>query len=157
MKKWIFIVSIVIVILIGIMVNVYLNAVEPIKTAKEKAENIAIQETSLVTMTDFSLYNGSYTYYVVKGLNEDKEEIIVWINEEERTFTERKVSDGISREEAIQRLYEEKSPEKVMRVQLGMENGVPLWEIYYRTEKNLINYYYVDFKTGEWLRDIQNL
>ena len=38
-----------------------------------------------------------------------------------------------------------------------MENDIPLWEIYYRSENNLINYYYVHFLTGEWLKKIENL
>jgi uncharacterized protein YpmB len=38
-----------------------------------------------------------------------------------------------------------------------MEKNRPLWEIYYRSEGDLINYYYVDFETGKWWKKIENL
>jgi len=110
-------------------------------------------------VTDFTLYNGTNSYYIVKGTNQSGEKLIAWIPEEEkeRKIIVRNEEDGISKEAAIDKLYQSKEPDEVVSVKLGMENQIPLWEIYYRSNDKLINYYYIDFKTGEWLKDIQNL
>ncbi|UQX54599.1 hypothetical protein M5V91_01655 [Cytobacillus pseudoceanisediminis] len=66
-----------------------------------------------------------------------------------------KESEGISRNEAINRLKQEKNAAEIMSVRLGMEKNIPLWEIHYRSGSDLINYYYIDFKTGEWLKKLK--
>ncbi|MDZ5473226.1 DUF5590 domain-containing protein [Bacillus sp. 31A1R] len=157
MKKWIVIISILVVIMIGLSINVYLNATKPLKVAERKAEQIALEHTSLVSYNDFNVYNGSTSYYVLKGNNDKGEKIIVWIPEKEGKILVKKEEDGITKKEALQKLYNEKDPQEVLSVRLGMENQVPLWEIYYKTENNLINYYWVHFESGEMLKDIQNL
>lgn len=159
MKKWIWISILVIIVLIGLGINIYINALEPLRAAESKAEEIALAETNIVTMTDFTLYNGSSSYYVVKGTDKSGEKLIAWIpeKEENRKIIVRKENSGISKEEAIQTLHDNKNPDEIMTVKLGIENNIPLWEIYYRSKDDLINYYYLDFKTGEWLKDIQNL
>lgn len=157
-KKWIWISIAVIVVLIGFGMIVYLNAMEPMKKAENIAIEIATKEASIETVTDFSLYNGAETYYVIRGTNSQRENIIVWIPEKntEKVIV-KKEKEGISKEQAIQKLHKEKNPEEIITVKLGMENNIPLWEIYYRSNDDLINYYYIDFESGEWLKDIQNL
>lgn len=159
MKKWIWIIVIVILVIIGIGINIYINALEPLNEAESIASQIAVDETAIETVETFSLYNGSSSYYIVKGKNSEGENLIAWIPEKEknRKIIVKKEKDGISRDEAIQKLYDKNKPEEIMTVKLGMENNIPLWEIYYRSNEDLINYYYVDFETGEWLKDIKNL
>lgn len=159
MKKWIWTIAIAILLFFGIGVNIYINALEPKKDAEAVATQIALEETDLKTIETFTLFNGSSSYYVVKGKDDEGESLIAWIPEqkENRKIIVKKEKDGISRDEAIQKLYDKKKPEEIMSVKLGMENNIPLWEIYYRSNDDLINYYYVDFETGEWLKDIQNL
>ena len=157
MKKVIIISLLMFSVIIGSGIIVYLNAVEPIKAAEKKAIERAMKETRLLEAEDFQLYNGLETYYVIRGKNKAGNSIYVWVPEKEGQIIVRKVTDGVSKQEAINKLKEEKNPKKIISVRLGMEKNRPLWEIYYRTEGNLINYYYVDFKTGEWLKKIENL
>ncbi|MGG0716726.1 DUF5590 domain-containing protein [Robertmurraya massiliosenegalensis] len=159
MKKWIWISCIFVIVLIGIAVNIYLNALKPLQSAEAKAEGIALAETDIVKTTDFTLYNGTSSYYIVKGTDQAGKRLIAWIPEEDknRKIVVRNEEDGISKQDAIDTLYQDKQPDEVMSVKLGIENQIPLWEIYYRSNDELINYYYIDFKTGEWLKDIQNL
>ncbi|WP_066294383.1 cell wall elongation regulator TseB-like domain-containing protein [Bacillus sp. FJAT-29937] len=157
MKKVIIISLLILAIILGSGVIVYVNAVEPVKAAEKEAIERAMTETRLWKAEDFQLYHGLETYYVIKGVNKAGTSIYVWVPEKEGQIIVRKVTDGVSKQEAINKLKEEKNPKKIISVRLGMEKNIPLWEIYYRTEGNLINYYYVDFKTGEWLKKIENL
>ncbi|WP_040208397.1 cell wall elongation regulator TseB-like domain-containing protein [Neobacillus jeddahensis] len=157
MKKWIIGFVIFIVVIIGIGTKIYFSALDPVKAAEKKAVARAKEEIQLQKVQDFHIYNGLETVNVIEGKNSKNENIIVWIPESSKKIFVKKATDGISKEEAIQKLQQEKNPKEIISVRLGMEKNIPLWEIYYRSENNLINYYYVHFETGEWLKKIENL
>jgi uncharacterized protein YpmB len=160
-KKWIFISVLIIFTITGIVINVYLNAVEPVKAAEEEAVKIASKETNLTDFTNFSLYSGEETYYVMTGKNAKQEAVYVWINEKNNEIITRNAKNGITKKEALNKLYQEKNPNEIIEVRLGMariqKTDRPAWEIFYRNNSDTINYYYVDFDTGEKLRAIDNL
>ncbi|WP_413309215.1 DUF5590 domain-containing protein [Bacillus sp. 1P10SD] len=157
MKKWILSIVIFFVVLIGILIKVYLSAMNPVRAAEEKAVLLASKKAQLTEVQDFHLYNGLETVNVIEGKNKKGDKIIVWIPEKSKKVFVKKAKNGLSKEEAVQKLMQEKNPKKIISVRLGMEKNIPLWEIYYRSENNLINYYYVHFETGEWLKKIENL
>jgi uncharacterized protein YpmB len=157
MKKWIIFIVIFVVVILGLLIKVYFTSVGPVKAAEKKAFAQANEEISLKEVEDFHIYNGLETVNVLEGKNTKGEKIIVWIPEKSKKVFVKKAKDGLSKEEAIQKLLQEKKPKKIISVRLGMEKNIPLWEIYYRSKNNLINYYYVHFETGEWLKKIENL
>ncbi|WP_026563897.1 cell wall elongation regulator TseB-like domain-containing protein [Bacillus sp. UNC41MFS5] len=157
MKKWIIALSIIVVAFCGLLIKVYLSALDPVKAAETKAVSRAQKEISLKEVEDFHIYNGIETVNVIEGKSKNGDKIIVWMPEKNKEIFVRKAKNGLTREEAIQKLQQEKSPKKIISVRLGMEKNIPLWEIYYRSNNNLINYYYVHFDTGEWLKKIENL
>ncbi|AZU63121.1 DUF5590 domain-containing protein [Neobacillus mesonae] len=156
MKKWMISISIVLVIvLLGTSLKVYFTSMEPVKAAEVKAVKLAGKEIDQVE--DFHIYNGQEQINVIEGKNQQGQKVIVWIPEKSKQIIVRKASAGLSKEDAIHKLLQEKQPKKIISVRLGMEKNIPLWEIYYRSENNLINYYYIHFETGEWLKKIENL
>ncbi|SDM44749.1 DUF5590 domain-containing protein [Bacillus sp. OK048] len=157
MKKIILFLVLFIVIGVGVFIKVYVSAQEPLNAAKEKAVSLAKEKVDLSEVEDFHIYHGTETVSVLEGKNKKGEDIIVWIPEKSKKVMVDKRKNGISKEDAVNRLLDEKSPKKIISVKLGMENNIPLWEIHYRSENNLINYYYVHFTTGEWLKKIENL
>ncbi|MGP7816035.1 cell wall elongation regulator TseB-like domain-containing protein [Niallia sp. 01092] len=160
MKKWIWILAIVSFIIIGFVINIYLNAVEPVKAASSEAETIAKKEADIHTVDNFTLFHGTdkNTYYIVEGKNSKNENMIVWIEEKNHTITVRKQKDGITKKQAINKLLAKRSPAKINTVRLSMIRGIPSWEINTHSDNNLINYYYLDFETGEeLLLNIENI
>jgi uncharacterized protein YpmB len=157
MKKWILIPLIAILVIIGILVKVYFSSVQPVKAAENKAVALAKKKVQFSEVDDFHIYNGNETVNVIEGKNKKGNKIIVWIPDKSKKVIVKLAKDGISKQEAIQKLLQETHPKKIISVRLGMEKNIPLWEIYYRSENNLINYYYVHFETGEWLKKIENL
>ncbi|WP_445492239.1 cell wall elongation regulator TseB-like domain-containing protein [Niallia sp. 03133] len=159
MKKWIWITVIAALILLGFVINIYLNAVEPVKAASSKAKAIAEEKAGLKSVDNVTLFHGTdkHTYSIVEGSNAKKEKLIVWIEEKKQTVTVKKQKDGITKNEAIRLLIAEKSSDKIDTVRLGMIKGIPSWEIYTHSVNNLINYYYLDFETGEILLKIENI
>jgi len=157
MKKWFISISLFVIVIIVMSTIIYLKAVDPYKTAEEKAINMAMEETTLSEVDDFNVYNGKESYYVIQGKNKNGTKLIVWVPEKKGKVIVKKASDGISRQAAIDTIAGEVGSDTIISVKLGMENGIPLWEIHSRTNGNLLNYYSVEFETGEWLKKIENL
>ncbi|WML45082.1 DUF5590 domain-containing protein [Neobacillus sp. PS3-40] len=157
MKKWILILILFFLIVIGIFTKIYLTAVEPLKIAEKKAVTFAEKKVHISQVNDFHLYHGLETVDVIEGENKQGDKIIIWIPEKSKKMVIKKAKNGLTKAEAIRKLEESKNPKKIISVRLGMEKNIPLWEIYYRSDNNLINYYYIRFETGEWLKKIENL
>lgn len=138
----------------------YYNATKPLRDAEEIAMSIASNETELSVFHDFQLYHGEETYYVLKGKDKDDEEVFVWISEDGEKITTKKAASGVNQEEAVNTVYGDRQPKEILDVRLGItrlqKTDRPAWEIYYRSENDRLNYYYVDFETGEKLRAIDN-
>ncbi len=156
-KKWFLIIGFVVIIIITIGTIIYLNAIQPLKSAEEKAIEIAMAETPLTVVDEFNIYNGEETYYVLQGKNGDGTKLIVWVPEKKGKLMVKKASDGITKKQAIDTVSAEIATDSIITVKLGMEKGIPLWEIHSRTKGHLLNYYSVEFETGEWLKKIENL
>jgi uncharacterized protein YpmB len=157
MKKWIIILISMILVVSGIFISVYLRAFSPVKAAQEKAVAIAEKKVQFSKIDNFHIYNGNETVYVIEGKNKKGEKIITWIPLKTKQVVVLKAKSGLSKEQAIKKLEETKNPKKIISVRLGMEKMIPFWEIYYLSDNNLINYYYIHFQTGEWLKKIENL
>lgn len=157
MKKWIILVIAIVVIIMGSFVKVYLTAVDPVKSAEKKAVALAKTKVSLSKVDDFHLYHGLETVYVIEGKTKKGEKIIVWIPEKSKKVFVKNAKAGLTKQEAIQKFAQSKNPNKIVSVRLGMEKEIPFWEIYYVSNQHLINYYYIHFQTGEWLKKIENL
>lgn len=157
MKKWIILFILIVLVVSGTFITVYVRAFSPVKSAQEKAVAIAEKKVQFSSIDNFHIYNGNESVYVIEGKNKKGEKIITWIPEKTKQVIVLKASSGLTKEQAIQKLEETKSPKKIISVRLGMEKNIPFWEIYYLSDNNLINYYYIHFKTGEWLKKIENL
>lgn len=158
MYKWLAIFLACIFILAGIGGCVYSKAMEPMKKATAAAEARLSSETNIQDIDEFFLYNGSQTYYVFIGKDSKGQEAAAWIpDSEDEKVQVKKLSDGITKETAVNKLLNEKKPKEILGVRLGMERNLPVWELSYLDEKSNLNYYYVHFDTGKWWRKIENL
>lgn len=159
MKKWILIViASTILLASGFFLYVYQTSRAPVEDMKAYAEERARAEAKLTKIDEFYLYNGTETHYVIVGENKSGEKLAVWIPEKKgKKIVEKKMADGISKQDAIAKLNQEENPQKIMGVRLGMEKDLPLWEISYLDEQSNLNYYYIHFDTGKWWRKIENL
>lgn len=159
-KKWI-IISVVVLFALGVgLVSVYLNATKPLRVAEDKSVELVKEKLDLSNFSDFNVYNGESTYYVMTAENQNEEQVYVWISENGNEIITKQMDSGLNKEEAVNTVYANRAPNEIISVRLGItqiqQTKRPAWEIYYRTENGLLNYYYVDFETGEKLRAIDN-
>lgn len=158
MYKWLAILLACTLIVAGIGGCVYNNAMAPVKKAREAAEERLKEETDIENVDEFYLYNGSQTFYVIIGKNSTGQEKAAWIPDNKKDdVLLRKMSDGVSKQDAVQKLLSEKKPKEILGVRLGMEKSLPVWELSYLDENSNLNYYYIHFDSGKWWRKIENL
>jgi uncharacterized protein YpmB len=157
MKKIIFLIVLVSVIILGAMAALFLNARSPVNNKAEDALKRAQNETGIASTEDVSLYNGKKSYVVITGENSDGEKVIIWVPEKDEEIIVKKWADGISKKAAINKLNEEEEVNEILSVKLGMESVGPVWELTYLDDNEHLNYYYLLFETGEWWRKIENL
>ncbi|MEK5523295.1 cell wall elongation regulator TseB-like domain-containing protein [Heyndrickxia sp. FSL W8-0423] len=146
MKKWIIGLCLLLLIVLGFSVNVYYQSTKPINKAESLAKKKAKEKANLVSMDKFYLYNGKESYYIAVGKQKNGENIAVWIPEKngERVTIE-KMSDGLSKQDAINKLKEKETPKKILGSRLGMLNNEPVWEISYLDQSSRLNYAYIYF------------
>ncbi|PEF74385.1 peptidase M4 [Bacillus pseudomycoides] len=150
MKKWIFAIIIVIVVIGLYGVHVY-NATMEKKIPKEsKVVEIAKEKAKLTKVKTVDYYNGKSSYAVVQGVDEKGEQIIVWVPEKKGNVLVRKKNEGISEKKALQIVAGERKPKELVKAKLGAENDVPLWEITYIDQEGRYTYYYLEFQDGKY-------
>ncbi|MFK4997777.1 DUF5590 domain-containing protein [Bacillus sp. N9] len=126
MKKWIVLISLFIIAFSTTAVVVYIKAREPMKAAQTIAESRARNEAGITEIEKFYLYNGNTTVYTIIGKQSDGNQIVVWVPEDKKkNMITRKISEGITEQEAIHKLYQEQRPEELLSVRLGLEGETP--------------------------------
>ncbi|MBS4173245.1 DUF5590 domain-containing protein [Bacillus sp. FJAT-49736] len=159
MKKWILGITITVLVIIGFFVNVYIQAVKPLNTARQNAVQEAKDKADLVTTDQFYQYNGKQAYSVVVGKQKNGSKVAVWIPDNlSDNITIMKWADGITKKEALHKLMEKKNPNKILGIRLGMKDEIPVWEISFLDKSKKLNYFYVDFsKTSNHSTLIENI
>ncbi|QKS71127.1 hypothetical protein FLK61_30905 [Paenalkalicoccus suaedae] len=62
-------------------------------------------------------------------------------------------ADGLTAEEALERV--DADIMEVRSVKLGAISSVPIYEIHYEDSQNRLGYYFIDFESGDYLRQYQ--
>ncbi|PFI22748.1 cell wall elongation regulator TseB-like domain-containing protein [Bacillus cereus] len=159
MKKWIFAIIIVIVASGIYGAYVYNKAMDKKIPKESKSVEIAKEKAKLTKVKSVDYYNGKSSYTVVQGTDEKGEQIIVWVPDKKGNVLVKKKSEGISEKEALQKLADQATgkgdepkpkPKQIVKVKLGAENDIPLWEITYIDQEDRYTYYYLEFQNGEY-------
>ncbi|KRN33974.1 DUF5590 domain-containing protein [Lactobacillus selangorensis] len=135
----------------------YQTAQSPAKSAQEQAVAIAKKKAGLKTKTGFYWYNRDQTYFTVAGTNQKNTPVYVLIHKKNGAINVYKQSAGISRNDALTKVWNHQNPKKVLNINFGLYKNRPVWQVAYVKKNGSLNYDTIDFKTGETTQLIQNL
>ncbi|HFU4056125.1 TPA: DUF5590 domain-containing protein [Streptococcus suis] len=121
-------------------------AATPFNSARSQAVAVATEYADLQTVSNFSIYNGTETYFSVFGTTSQGEEVAVLIPEATSTVYVYPLAQGISQEEA-QAIAKANGAGQAERTILGFRDGKPIWEV-----KSGTAYYLVEFETGSFVK-----
>lgn len=155
MKKWILIIlTIIILVVTWQLISIYHSAMSPIRADIEEASQIAKTEENLHTISEVYTYNGTIPYTIVRGMNDEEEDLLIWINDQKEIVLTVKADEGIPKEDVMKYVDTDRTLSEVISVTLAMENEIPLWEVKFKDQDNRINLYYIKFSDGDYYQRI---
>ncbi|UOE92305.1 DUF5590 domain-containing protein [Alkalihalobacillus sp. LMS39] len=154
MKKWIiFGIALFVVVIVSMSTYFYQTIRSPIVAEKAEISEFVIENTAVTNVDMVELYHGTESYFVIEGSNEQDENIIVWINKEDReSIIVRNAADGITKDQVRSFALSELDPKKIISIRLGYENDRTVYEITYIDEEDRYSYYYMTFSDGTFVK-----
>ena len=153
MKKWLITTSIFVSIVVLVaLFFLYQTIRTPLTNEEQEAVEVALAQTKLEHVSSVEFYHGTEAYQVIKGTGADEEELIVWVRSDGKEVVEKRVKDGLSREQVERFVFDELKPTQLIAIRLGVEQDLPVYEITYLDDESRYAYYYMTFKDGTFVK-----
>lgn len=154
MKRGIIFSSFILFLLLLLGSGFFYNIIRtPLLDQYEKAEIYA--NKVLHDIHDVQYYYGTDAFYVVDGIDENNNEVIMWINDTFDSHIVRKKEEGIAKDDALSIFEREVGDATITAIRLGVEKNTPIYEITYETAEKNYGYYYITFDEGMFLKRYQ--
>ncbi len=137
--------------------SIYAVGNHPKAEAERQATTIAKRYANLKTRTDFYIYNRENTYYTVAGKNNKGQRILVIVPQENGSVRVVKQSTGLTEQQALAQVKSNEHPKRVLKAVPGIFNDKVVWEVTYLNSKGNLCYDLINFKTGSYVQQINNL
>ncbi|MGM7721952.1 DUF5590 domain-containing protein [uncultured Metabacillus sp.] len=147
------IITVSILFIIGILVfsTTYNTAREQYASGHEQSKALALEKGKLSSVGTIETYYGQQKFHVMTGENSNGDKVYAWVmqSEKDQQVIVKKQSSGITKKQAITTVQKEYNPVKIIDVKLGMDEGIPIWEVKYVDESNRYTFDLVNFYDGE--------
>lgn len=137
--------------------SIYAVGKHPKAEAERQATTIAKRYANLKTRTDFYIYNRENTYYTVAGKNNKGQRILVIVPQKNGSVRVVKQSTGLTEQQALAQVKSNEHPKRVLKAVPGIFNDKVVWEVTYLNSKGNLCYDLINFKTGSYVQQINNL
>lgn len=137
--------------------SIYAVGNHPKAEAERQATTIAKRYANLKTRTDFYIYNRENTYYTVAGKNNKGQRILVIVPQKNGSVRVVKQSTGLTEQQALAQVKSNEHPKRVLKAVPGIFNDKVVWEVTYLNNKGNLCYDLINFKTGSYVQQINNL
>lgn len=137
--------------------SIYAVGNHPKAEAERQATTIAKRYANLKTRTDFYIYNRENTYYTVAGKNNKGQRILVIVPQKNGSVRVVKQSTGLTEQQALAQVKSNDHPKRVLKAVPGIFNDKVVWEVTYLNSKGNLCYDLINFKTGSYVQQINNL
>lgn len=156
-KTMVIVLTVLMAAIIVFSAVLYNKAVRPLRRAESETAEIAAETAGLTQVDNFYWFNSAETSFAITGTNQEGEQLIVIVEQNGGNTTILNQADSITEQQATQLAVDAKNPEELLETRIGMEDGVPVWEVSYKNENGRLGYYVVTVADGEWVRDIENI
>jgi len=145
-KRWIvIIISVIILIMLGLHLY-YRNVQSGEWLAEDRASKVALEQSALKKITGVQKSVWQDVYYIVNGLDEQDQNLVVWVNQEGTSVHAEQLKQG-STKEAIQAKVLSRTPgADIITIVPGIWEQQYVWQVFYKASKSDENvHYYYDF------------
>lgn len=148
------------ILFIGFVIGFINTALAPAKNAEIKYTKIA-SNNGLNTQSDFLVSKRDSTYYSVFGTDKKNQKIAFIMKAAKNTKNVKPIKvymkKGLSYQKTVNLVWAKYNPKKVYSLGLTMYNGVPAWDVSFKTNKGSLSFATLQFKNGKELKLIKNL
>lgn len=138
--------------------SLFFYAQKPIVQAENEAAMIARDTAGVENVDDFFWYNGTTdSYFTVGGHTEDGRYLYVVIKQNGGQVSIFDAKEIVTEEEAKAILLSVKDDVHIMEARIGIEDEQPFWEVSYQDENGQLAYFLISARTGETIREYQNI
>ncbi|MCF6093338.1 DUF5590 domain-containing protein [Microaerobacter geothermalis] len=150
MKKWLWIVIAILFMIPGyISYDLYSSLKEQKTSLPREVLQLIKDKTVLTEVTYVDFYYGSEAYWVIKGNDQKKQPVYVWVREDLNSYYVEYASRGRSEEE-LRRQVAAVNPEGVLVHLVPAREGKKVyWEAKVKNKNGDFIYYLYDFYSGE--------
>lgn len=152
MRSWLIGLSLVLLVIVWQAGQLTYHVLSEKNKWEERGMELAKKYTAIESITKVSLYHGDRSYLVVEGKNPSGIDMMAWFREEGAFEGYEYVKDLISVEQVKERMRKDIPQAEFVRLQPGMENRAPLWEVVMKDQEGKLGYYYYDMKSGDFIR-----
>ncbi|MGX7029798.1 DUF5590 domain-containing protein [Vagococcus zengguangii] len=145
------------VIIISGSVLIFVKSVQPHQQAEKQALAFAKKYIDLETVDEFYWFNRKETNFSLVGTTEKGSEIVAFIPESGDKIKVMKQKEGINYDQVISLIEKDYQPNKILRVNLGMIDDIPQWEVVVQNEDETLTYYLIGFESGKIISVIENV
>jgi uncharacterized protein YpmB len=144
----------ILIIAAWVFASTYSAAREQYMDGHEESKELALEKGKLSKIETIETYNGQIKYHVMSGENNNNEKVYVWVPQTKKneTVIVKKQSSGITEEQAIAKVNQAYNPANIVDVKLGMDEGIPIWEVKYRDKSERYTFDFVNFYDGEIIK-----
>ncbi len=150
--------SVIFIVLIWQGISFYQSVLDYPDKLEEKAMQRAKSEAVISTVDETIQYHGTDDAYVVlKGPNNDGEEVYVFVPKEKAPLVTKKTEEGVTSEVIKNKISEQYSPMEIIDIKPGIETNkedqqVLVWEATFIDTDNRYTFAYFYYSNGEYWR-----
>ena len=130
LKRWLFLI-IACLLLLATLFFIYFREIQmPQWSAIEEAKQQAVEAADLAAVKTVYHHVWGKESWIVEGMNQEDEEVFVWLTKDKLPMLV-KAAEGIS-EQALKDSFKNEKPDAhIKRIQPGLLDDKPVWEVYY--------------------------
>jgi len=135
----------------------FIRSNRPMARAQEESIQVVKEMTDIREIDRFYWFTRKETSFAVLGRNQAGQAKLAIVPQTGGKVRVYDSSKGLTEYEAIQAVKKKYHPHKIIKVSLGLYEDQPTWEVVTKNENKTLNYYLLDFKTGDIGHVIKNI
>lgn len=141
-----------VVIIIGLCFYIYYSATKPINDSEQQAIEIAKERVKINNIVETSFFNGDEPYHIIRAINENGQEIVIWVSEKnpDKVIVEY-AKKGLTKEQVKKYALSQLNIKELQDIRIGIKHDIPVWEITFIDSDDRYNFYYLTFDGKTWI------
>lgn len=141
LQRWLFVIVACLLLFITVFFIYFRDIQNPQWSAIRDVKKQAIKAADLASINNVYHHIWNKESWVVEGKNQEDEKVFVWLTED-RLPEIIKASEGISERQLTNMFKNEKPDSELKRIQPGLLDDKPVWELYYSDGQKPQHFFY---------------